>query len=125
MGIIHSADITKELLKGLGTFATTLFKDQKIIEGVTGPVGIAGLISESLDLGWRYVFELSGIISLNLAILNVLPLPALDGGRLIFVIIEGVTKKKVKPQTEALVHTVGFAALLVLLVALTYNDIVH
>ncbi|OGC59925.1 hypothetical protein A3A70_02370 [candidate division WWE3 bacterium RIFCSPLOWO2_01_FULL_42_11] len=124
-GIVHSKDITIQLLKGLGTFGATLIRDQKIIEGVSGPVGIAGLISESIDLGWRYVFELSGIISLNLAILNVLPLPALDGGRLLFVVIEGVTKRKVKPQTEALVHTVGFLSLLLLIAVLTYNDIFH
>ena len=64
-----------------------------------------------------------GVISLTLAIFNVLPIPALDGGRLLFLIIEAVTKKKVKEDVERWVHQIGFAILLTLALLVTYSDI--
>jgi len=71
------------------------------------------------------VLELLGILSLNLAIVNILPFPALDGGRLLFVVIEGTTGRKIKAAWERLVHQIGMVILLSLLVLVTINDLVR
>ncbi|MBT4153588.1 MAG: RIP metalloprotease RseP [Candidatus Magasanikbacteria bacterium] len=90
---------------------------------VSGPVGIASIIGESVKLGVVYLINVTAMISLSLAALNILPIPALDGGRLVFVWIEGITGKKVPMKYEQKAHTVGFVLLLILIVVVTFRDI--
>jgi regulator of sigma E protease len=93
---------------------------------VTGPVGIAQLTGEVAKAGTSLLLEFTGFISINLAVLNILPLPALDGGRIAFVLLEWVRRgKRVSPKTEGLVHLIGFALLMALTVVITYQDIVR
>ena len=98
-------------------------------EGATemaGPVGIVGMISEETRTGGFYmVLYLMYIISLNLGLMNLLPLPALDGGRLVFLIVEAIRRKPVPPEKEGMVHGVGMLLLLGLIVVITYQDIVR
>jgi regulator of sigma E protease len=91
---------------------------------VTGPVGIAQMTGEVAKAGVSPVLEFAGFISINLAIINLFPLPALDGGRIIFVLIEWVRRgKRVSPKTEGLVHLIGFALLIAAMLAVAYQDI--
>lgn len=90
---------------------------------IAGPVGIYALTSQAASFGILPLLNFMGILSVNLAILNIMPLPALDGGRLLFILIEGIMGKKVLPKFEAIVHTVGMIALLLLLFAITAYDI--
>ena len=90
---------------------------------LTGPIGIGSLIFQMIDLGWIYVLQFTAILSLNLAILNILPFPALDGGRLIFLLIEKIRKKPVKIEIENLVNQIGFVLLIILMIAVTFKDI--
>ncbi len=90
---------------------------------VAGPVGIATIIGQSADLGIQYLINVTAMISLSLAAINILPIPALDGGRLLFVLIEGVSGKKVPLRYEQTAHTIGFVLLLLLLVVVTIRDI--
>jgi regulator of sigma E protease len=90
---------------------------------VAGPVGIFALTSQAATFGTLAVINFIGILSVNLAILNIFPFPALDGGRLFFILVEGVLGKKVLPKFEAVVHTVGMALLLLLLFAITAYDV--
>lgn len=93
---------------------------------LTGPVGIAQMTGEIAQYGISPLLELAGFLSLSLAIMNLLPLPALDGGRLTFVFIEWIRRgKRVSPQTEGKVHFVGFVMLLGLMLILTFQDIVR
>ena len=93
---------------------------------LTGPVGIAQLTGEVAKAGISPLLEFAGFISINLAILNILPLPALDGGRIVFVLLEWVRRgKRVSPKTEGLVHAIGFAMLMALIVVITYQDIIR
>lgn len=92
---------------------------------VSGPVGIYRYASETQQFGFAYVLQFVGILSVNLAILNVLPIPALDGGRILFVMLEKVKGKKVNPKLENTIHTVGFVVLVLLMVVVTYRDIAH
>lgn len=94
-------------------------------EAVSGPVGIVNEISETAKRGMPSLMYLFVLISMNVGIFNLLPLPALDGGRLVFLLIELVRGKPVKPEYEGYVHLAGMAALLCLMLFVTYNDIVR
>ncbi|MCI0440707.1 MAG: site-2 protease family protein [Chloroflexi bacterium] len=94
--------------------------------GLTGPVGIARVTGEVAEAGISPLFQFMAIISISLGIVNILPIPALDGGRLLFVIIEWVRRgKRISPQREGLVHLVGFVVLISLIVFISYFDIVR
>jgi regulator of sigma E protease len=90
---------------------------------VTGPIGILQVTGEVSRFGVAAVLRLVGVLSINLAVLNIIPFPALDGGRLLFVLIGGIFRKRLSPQVEAAVHAVGFVLLLALLVAVSISDI--
>jgi len=93
---------------------------------VAGPVGIAQITGEVAKAGISPLLEFAGFISINLAIINILPLPALDGGRIVFVLLEWVRRgKRVSPKTEGLVHFIGFAMLMALILLITYQDIIR
>jgi regulator of sigma E protease len=93
---------------------------------VTGPVGIAQLTGEVARSGFSPLVEFAAFISINLGIVNILPLPALDGGRIAFVLLEMVRRgRRISPKTEGLVHLVGFLLLIGLILVVTYGDIVN
>ncbi len=96
---------------------------------MSGPVGIIGTIGEAAKQGSNLIEQLISVLSLasfitiNVGIFNLLPLPALDGGRLVFLIVEAIRRKPVKPEHEGMVHFIGFALLILLMVAVTFQDI--
>ncbi len=90
---------------------------------VSGPVGMARNVIAAENRGAERVLELAGLLSVVLGIFNLLPIPALDGGRLAFLVVEGVRGKPVDPEKEGLVHLTGFALLMVLFIFITYHDI--
>lgn len=90
---------------------------------VAGPVGIAGAVGAASAQGVGNLLSLMAIISINLAIINLIPIPALDGGRLLFVIIEGITRRKIKPSIAQAVNGIGFALLILLMVVVTAHDV--
>jgi len=92
---------------------------------VTGPVGIAQLTGEVVkEAGWKSLMDFSALLSMNLAVLNILPLPMLDGGRVVFVLLEYARRgKRVAPEREAMVHLVGLVAMLTLAAVITYFDV--
>jgi len=93
---------------------------------VTGPVGIAQMTGQVARAGFSPLLEFAGFLSINLAIINLLPLPALDGGRIAFVLLEGIRRgKRIAPRTEGLVHMIGFALLITLALLVTYQDILR
>ncbi len=104
------------LLKGLVTFSANLSQ-------VAGPVGIAGAIGQASAQGLSALLSLSALISINLAIVNLIPIPALDGGRLLFVIIESITRKPIPSRISERVNAIGFALLILLMVIITGHDI--
>ena len=116
----------------LGDLITGTYK----INDLSGPVGIVDSIgqvveSEKTDEGidWRALVDkllyLAAFMTINVGIFTLLPLPALDGGRLIFLIIEGIRRKKIKPEHEGMVHLIGLALLMLLMLVVTFNDIVR
>ena len=93
---------------------------------LTGPVGIAQMTGEVAKAGISPLLEFTGFISINLAIVNIFPLPALDGGRIVFVLLEWVRRgKRISPRTEGLVHLIGFALLMAVFLVITQQDIMR
>ena len=96
------------------------------MEDMRGTVGIISLASQEISSGGTYsVINLIFFLSLNIGIMNLLPLPALDGGRLVFLIIEAIRRKPIPPEKEGLVHAIGLGLLLLLFLFLTYKDILR
>ena len=94
---------------------------------VTGPVGIAQATGEVVEQsGWQTLLEFAALLSINLAIINILPLPMLDGGRIAFVLLEIVRRgRRIAPEKEALVHLVGLALIITFAVVITYFDVIR
>lgn len=92
---------------------------------IAGPVGIVSMVSDTTSYGWYYFVSLVALMSINLAIINLLPFPALDGGRILFVLIRKITGKMISDDLEGKIHMIGMVLLLVLMIFATGNDIVR
>lgn len=92
---------------------------------VAGPLGIAQMAGQAAKAGFERVLQLTAILSINLGLFNLLPIPALDGGRLFFLFIEGIRGKAIDPRKEGLVHFAGFIILMIILLLVTYKDILR
>lgn len=102
----------------------SLFGGPAVDAEVAGPVGIAMLTQQMRDLGFVYLIQFAAVLSINLAIINILPIPALDGGRLFFLLIEVIKGRPVNQRFEGMAHTIFFVALILLMVAITVRDVV-
>lgn len=95
-------------------------------EGVVGPVGLFNFTSQAIKIGWIYVLQLVALLSVNLGLINILPFPALDGGKILFLALEGLFRKKVvRQEIENVIHLVGFGLLIILIIAITYRDVIN
>lgn len=112
----------KTVVVGFGNIFADLFRGQAPKE-VAGPVGIFAITGQAAAVGALAVINFIGILSVNLAILNAIPFPALDGGRMLFIVIESILGRRVIPRVEAIIHTIGMVILLLLLLAITARDI--
>jgi regulator of sigma E protease len=114
---------TKNILVGLGSLAAGAITGTADYSQVAGPIGIVSYVGDAASIGFTSLLLFTAIISLNLAVINLLPIPALDGGRLVFVAIEAVTRKPIKAVWAARVNLAGFAFLMLLMLAATINDV--
>lgn len=115
----------KDMFVSLGQTVWKLVTFQKLTADVAGPIGIAQVTGQAVKFGWAAVLELASILSLNLAIINILPIPALDGGRLLFVFLEKILGKRVKPAFERSTHQIGMIVLLLLIFLVSVNDVMR
>ena len=113
------------MLTDMLSFLGKLFTGQAGDEGVVGPVGIISAVGEAARTGFANVISLAAIISLNLGLINLLPIPALDGSRIVFQAIELVRGKKIDPEKEGFVHMIGMILLLALMLFITSKDILR
>jgi regulator of sigma E protease len=124
-GIAHTFSVTGDFVNQIAMMIGGKIKPQ-----VVGPVGIVNITGEVAatvsDQGWWPILSLTAILSLNLAIVNILPIPALDGGRILLILIEILRGgKRLKPEREGLINFIGMALLLTLMVVITVNDVIH
>lgn len=124
-GVVMTGGLLKDIFVAFYGIIKNLIIHQPVSVDVAGPVGIAVLTKEVTKLGFIYVLQFTALLSLNLAIINGLPIPALDGGRLLFILIEKIRRRPVDQQLEAKIHNVVFIILLLLIALVTYKDIMR
>ncbi|MFC1632980.1 RIP metalloprotease [Patescibacteria group bacterium] len=122
-GMVLTLNATGQIIRALGEIIISLFPGAENKVDVVGFVGIAVVTGQMTELGWSFFLQFVALLSINLMIINILPLPALDGGRLLFVFIETLRGKKISPRVESIVHASGFILLLILFVAITISDV--
>jgi regulator of sigma E protease len=100
-----------------------LFTGQTNTNEIAGPIGIATIIGQASKAGFESILNILALITINLGVINILPLPALDGGRIIFSLYEIIARRKVNPKIESLIHAIGFIILMGLMIFIAFNDI--
>lgn len=124
-GIIYSFVSFASLIDQMVHIIFYLCTGKLSLSSLSGPVGIYQVVGESAKYGFINVVYLIGYICVNVGFINLLPLPAFDGGRVFFMIIEAIRKKPVSPKVENIIHAVGLVLLMILMVVITFNDIVR
>jgi len=121
LGFLQTYQMTLLLLTSLGM----LFTGAASASDLSGPVGITNMVGEAARGGMVYLLIFSAFLSINLGIVNLLPIPALDGSRMVFALVEAVRRKPMDPEKEGFIHWVGFLFLMLIIIFATYNDIVR
>lgn len=124
-GVVATFTVTIAIIVGFYEIIKNLIMGQPVTADVAGPVGIAVITGQMTRMGLVYVLQFAAILSINLAIINILPFPALDGGRILFLVIEKIKGKPVNQRVENLIHTIGFAMLILLLLFITFKDVLR
>ena len=125
-GVILTGEYTKATVIGFYDLFRDLFHGGgEAVKSVSGPVGIAVLTGKFAAQGILALIQFSAILSINLAILNFLPIPALDGGRAVFLIYEGIFRKPINRTAEAIAHNIAFIVLIALVLLITARDVMR
>lgn len=118
-----AVNMTISTAVGLGAFFSQIIKGAADFESVAGPIGIAGIGAQAVNDGFASVILIVSLISINLAIINLLPIPGLDGGRLVIIAIEGIIRRPVSQRLSMSLSILGFTLLIGLMIAVSYHDI--
>ena len=124
-GFLMTGFYLKEIVMAFYYLITGLFVGQGAGEALSGPVGIAVMTGQVARLGFSYLLNFTALLSLNLAVINILPIPALDGGRLLFLLISKIKRKPIAQRYEQMAHGLGFTVLMFLVVLITIKDLGH
>lgn len=122
-GLKVTAILSVRVLEALYALLYNLVTQGKVSADLSGPIGVAVITGQVAEMGFIYLLQFAAILSINLGIINILPFPALDGGRLLFIVIEKIRRKKVSEKVEGIAHNVGFMLLMALVVVITYRDV--
>jgi regulator of sigma E protease len=123
--LVMNLERGRDMLVAIGSMIWKVARLQSPGADVAGPIGIAQVTGQAVQFGSKAVLEFMSILSLNLAVLNILPIPALDGGRLLFVFLEKILGRRVKPAFEQSTHQIGMIILLLLIGLISINDILR
>ena len=124
-GLATTVRLTGLTAKALAAFFVDIFTERKMLAQVAGPIGIVGLVGAATQSGFVFILQLVALLSINLALINFIPFPALDGGRLLFLFIELVRGKPLSQKAVNVAHNTGFAILILLMFAIAYQDILR
>ncbi len=116
--------VTQSTALGLYRLILEGLQGRGSLASVTGPVGMIGIVGDAYNFGFIYLLSFTALVSINLAIINLLPFPALDGGRLFFLLIEKIKGSRINPKVANIANMVGFCVLIFLMVVVTYHDAV-
>ncbi len=123
-GFMDTAEITWGTIKGLGQIIASLFGYGDIKGSVSGPVGIAKQVGVAANFGFAFLLNFITLISINLGVINLFPFPALDGGRLLFLLIEKIKGSRISAKTTNIVNAAGFGILILLMIIVTIKDVI-
>ena len=123
-GMKLDLNVTKGTVVGLFGLIKETVMGKGSFESVTGPVGLVKIAGDAYQFGLAYLLSFAGLISVNLAIVNFLPFPALDGGRLLFLLIEKIKGSRLNPKFANTANMIGFGLLILLMIVITYHDVV-
>lgn len=121
----YACETTVSLYKLMLTTLKELFTGGVSVNDLSGPVGIYSVVDSQSKQGFQSIMYLTAYLSMNIGVINLIPFPAFDGGRVLFLIIEKIRRKPVKAKTEAMVNSIGFALLMLLMLYVTFNDILR
>ncbi len=122
-GISETIEYTKLTVLGMVDIFSKLFSGENVLSSLSGPVGIAKMAGGASAAGWQSLFSFMALLSINLAVFNALPLPALDGGRFLFVIYEAISRRKINLNFQYYANLIGFLFLIGLMITVTFFDI--
>lgn len=122
-GITSTLSLIVQIVLAVGALLKDVFTERSLVGSLTGPIGIAVLTRDATALGLAHVIYFTAVLSVNLAIINALPFPALDGGRVLFLLIEKLRRKKLNIKVEHYANTIGFALLIMLMIWVTFRDV--
>ncbi|MBT4849843.1 PDZ domain-containing protein [Candidatus Parcubacteria bacterium] len=111
------------IIEAFGLMIHDLVVNKHMAPEFSGPVGVAVITGQMVRMGFVFIIQFIAVLSINLGVINFLPFPALDGGRFIFIALEGITRKKVKPSIENWIHNSGFILLMLLFLVVTFRDV--
>jgi len=120
---VFTGYLVQETFVSLMAFFGDLFTLKADMETVSGPIGIIGLVDQASEVGFAFLLVFTALISINLAIINLLPIPALDGGRLLFVAIEAIIRRPINYRFQVIINTISFSILILLMLLLTVSDV--
>ena len=123
IGLQRTGEMLVAIIAQFSAIISRLVTSGSVGETLTGPIGIAVYTNEATQMGLPYILEFGALISLNLALINILPLPALDGGRILFVVLEKIAGRRFPGKIEQVTHTIGFVLLILLMVLITFRDV--
>ncbi len=123
-GLKLSWDILAQTVIGFYTLIHNALIGQGDMSQVTGPIGIVSVVGDAAEFGFIYLLSFTALISINLVVINLIPFPALDGGRLLFLLIEKIKGSRIKPEVANISNMIGFGILMLFMVFVTYHDIV-
>jgi len=123
-GMKFDVSVTKGTIVGLYKLIADSIRGKGSLSSLTGPVGMVGIVGDASKFGLAYLFSFAALISVNLAIINLIPFPALDGGRLLFLLIEKIKGSRLNPKFANTANMIGFAILILLMLLVTYHDII-
>ncbi|MEK7147781.1 MAG: M50 family metallopeptidase [Patescibacteria group bacterium] len=122
-GLKTTSELTLLTAEALGKFLSQAVVGRADLSAITGPVGLVGMVGDVEELGFSHLVIFTALISINLCLINLLPFPALDGGRLLFVGIETVTRRAIPAKIFNVLNTTGFALLIFLMILVTIRDV--
>lgn len=122
-GVKITWSLTLSTAEALAGFLRQALVGRADLSSVTGPVGLVGMVGEATELGWGYLIAFTALISINLSLINLLPFPALDGGRLLFVLIESLIRRPIPARVFNFANLIGFFLLVLLMILITAHDV--
>jgi len=124
-GLKLSSDLLVKTTVGFYFLIANSLSGHGSLSNIAGPIGIIKIVGDAANLGFIYLLSFTALISINLVVINLIPFPALDGGQLLFILIEKIKGSAIKPKIANMINLIGFSLLIIFMIVITYHDILR